>query len=66
MALEVRGCPVLYGEDAERFVRKADEALKSNRRDESPVTYEDIDRMEQRTEEFLAKYGGDLKNVKFG
>jgi hypothetical protein len=40
--------------------------VKSNRYDEGTVTYEDIDRMEQRTEEFLAKYGGDLKNVKFG
>jgi hypothetical protein len=66
MALEPRGCPVLYGKTAERFVREAEEAVKSNRRDKISVTHEDIVKMEQRTKEFLAKYGGDLKNVKFG
>jgi hypothetical protein len=66
MALEPRGCPVLYGKTAERFVREAEEAVKSNRYDEGTVTWEDIDRMEQRKKEFLAKHGGSWKNVKIG
>jgi aminoglycoside phosphotransferase family enzyme len=66
MALEPRGCPVLYGETAERFVREAEEALKSDRYDEGTITHEDIERIKKNTEEFLAKHGGSLKNVKFG
>jgi hypothetical protein len=66
MALEPRGCPVLYGKTAERFVREAEEALKSDRYDEGTITHEDIVKMEQRKKEFLAKHGGSWKNVKIG
>jgi hypothetical protein len=64
MALEIRGIPVLYGDAAERFIQAAEQAEQSPHTEPLSISHEDIDRMEQRAKEFIAKHGG-LKNIKF-
>ena len=44
MALEIRSTPVLTGEDAERFVREADENERNPQRRKLLFSFEDIDR----------------------
>ena len=45
MALEIRSTPVLTGEDAERFVREAEENERNPQRRKLLFSFEDIDRM---------------------
>ncbi len=58
MALEIRSIPVLTGEDAERFVREADENEKNPQRRKLLFSFEDIDRMMERSRKYLKEHGG--------
>jgi hypothetical protein len=64
MALEIRGIPVLYGESAERFIRSAEEAERNPHTEPLAINHDDIERMEERAKDFIARHGG-LKNIKF-
>ena len=48
MALEIRSTAVLTGEDAERFIREAEENEKNPQRRRLAFSFEDIDRMMER------------------
>ena len=48
MALEIRSIPVLYGEDAERFIREAEENARNPKKLKPRFTTEQIERMIQR------------------
>ncbi len=61
MALEIRSTPVLTGEDAERFVREAEENERNERnpqRRRLGFSFEDIDRMMERSRKYLKEHGG--------
>ena len=58
MALEIRSIHVLTGEDAERFVREADENERNSQRRKLLFSFEDIDRMMERSRKYLKEHGG--------
>lgn len=49
MALEIRSIPVLTGETAERFVREAEENERNPQRRKLVFSFEDIDRIMERS-----------------
>ena len=59
MALEIKCTPVLTGEDAERFfVREAEENEKNPQRRKLLFSFEDIERMMERSRKYLKEHGG--------
>ena len=58
MALEIRSIPVLTGETAERFVREAEENERNPQRRKLHFSFEDIDRMMERSRKFLKEHRG--------
>ena len=58
MALEIRSTPVLTGEDAERFVREAEENKRNPQRKKLLFSFEDIDSMMERSRKYLKEHGG--------
>ena len=58
MALEIRSTPVLTGEDAERFVREAEENKRNPQRKKLLFSFEDIDSMMERSRIYLKEHGG--------
>ncbi len=58
MALEIRSTPVLTGEDAERFVREAEENERNPQRTKLLFSFEDIDSMMERSRKYLKEHGG--------
>lgn len=58
MALEIRSIPVLTGETAERFVREAEMNEQRPQRRRLMFSFEDIDRMMERSREFMKNHGG--------
>ena len=58
MALEIRSTPVLTGEDAERFVREAEENERNPQRRKLLFSFEDIDNMMERSRKYLKEHGG--------
>ena len=58
MALEIRSIPVLTGETAERFVREAEENERNPQRRKLLFSFEDIDRMIERSRKYLKEHGG--------
>ena len=58
MALEIRSIPVLTGETAERFVREAEENERNPLRRKLLFSFEDIDRMMERSRKYLKEHGG--------
>lgn len=58
MALEIRSIPVLTGETAERFVREAEENERNPQRRKLLFSFEDIDRMMERSRKYLKEHGG--------
>ena len=58
MALEIRSTPVLTGEDAERFVREAEENERNPQRRKLLFSFDDIDRMMERSRKYLKEHGG--------
>ena len=55
MALEIRSIPVLTGEDAER---EAEENERNPQRRKLLFSFEDIDRMMERSRKYLKEHGG--------
>lgn len=60
MALEIRSIPVLTGETAERFVREAEENERNPQRRKLLFSFEDIDRMMERSRKYLKDYRMDV------
>ncbi len=58
MALAIRNIPVLTGETAERFVREAEERERNPRKLRLNVSFDDIDRMQERSRIYLQKHNG--------
>jgi len=58
MALEIKSTPVLAGEDAERFIREAEENERNSQRRKLLFSFEDIDRMMERSRKYLKEHGG--------
>ena len=58
MALEIRSTPVLTGEDAERFIREAEENERNPQRRKLLLSCENIDRMMERSQKYLKEHGG--------
>ena len=58
MALEIKSTPVLTGEDAERFIREAEENERNPQRRRLLFSCEDIDRMMERSRKYLKEHGG--------
>ena len=58
MALEIRSIPVLTGETAERFVRKAEENERNPQRRKLVFSFEDIDRIMERSRKYMKEHGG--------
>ena len=58
MALEIRSIPVLTGEDAERFIRETEENERNPQRRKLLFSFEDIDRMMERSRKYLKEHGG--------
>ena len=58
MALEIRSTPVLTGEDAERFVREAEENERNPQRRKLLFSFEDSERMMDRSQKNLKEHGG--------
>ena len=58
MVLEIRSTPVLTGGDAERFVREAEENERNPQRRRLAFSFEDIDRMMERSQKYLKEHGG--------
>ena len=49
---------MLTGEDAERFVREAEENERNSQRRKLLFSFEDIDRMMERSRKYLKEHGG--------
>ena len=49
---------MLTGEDAERFVREAEENERNPQRKKLLFSFEDIDRMMERSRKYLKEHGG--------
>ena len=58
MALEIRSIPVLTGETAERFVREAEENEKNPQRMNLRMSFEDVERILERSNSYLQAHGG--------
>ena len=58
MALEIRSIPVLTGETAERFVREAEENERNPQRRRLVFSFEDIDRIMERSRKYMKEHGG--------
>lgn len=58
MALEIRSTPVLTGEDAERFVREAEENERNPQRMNLRMSFEDVERILERSQKYLKEHGG--------
>ena len=58
MALEIKSTPVLTGKDAERFIREAEENEKNPQRRKLLFSFDDIDRMMERSRKYLKEHGG--------
>ena len=58
MALEIRSIPVLTGETAERFVREAEEMERNPKRRKLVFSFEDIDRIMERSRQYRNEHGG--------
>ena len=58
MALEIRSIPVLTGETAERFVREAEENERNPQRRKLVFSFEDIDRIMERSRKYMKEHGG--------
>ena len=58
MALEIKSTPVLTGKDAECFIREAEENERNPRRKRLLFSFEDIDRMMERSRKYLKEHGG--------
>ena len=58
MALEIRSIPVLTGETAERFVREAEENERNPQRRKLVFSFEDIDRIMERSRKYMKEYVG--------
>ena len=58
MALEIRSIPVLTGETAERFVREAEENERNPQRRKLVFSFEDIDRIMERSLKYMKEHGG--------
>ena len=58
MALEIKSTPVLTGEDAERFIREAEENERNPQRRRLLCSLGEIDRMMERSRKYLKEHGG--------
>ena len=58
MALEIRRTPVLTGEDAERFIREAEENERNPQRMNLRMSFEDVERILERSQKYLKEHGG--------
>ena len=58
MALEIRSIPVLTGKTAERFVREAEENERNPQRRKLVFSFEDIDRIMERSRKHMKEHGG--------
>ncbi len=58
MALEIRSIPVLTGETAERFVREAKENERNPQRRKLVFSFEDIDRIMERSRKYMKEHEG--------
>ncbi len=58
MALAIRNIPVLTGETAERFVREAEERERNPRKLRLKVSFEDIDKLQERSRNYLRAHDG--------
>ena len=56
MAFEIKSTPVLTGKDAERFIREAEENERNPRRKKLLFSFEDIDRMMERSRKYLKEH----------
>ena len=55
---QIKSTPVLTGEDAERFIREAEENERNPQRRKLLFSFEDIDRMMERSRKYLKEHGG--------
>ena len=58
MALEIKSTPVLTGEDAERFIREAEENERNPQRMSLRMSFEDVERILERSQKYLKEHGG--------
>ena len=58
MALEIKSTPVLTGEDAERFIREAEENERNPQRMNLRMSFEDVERILERSRKYLKEHGG--------
>ncbi len=58
MALEIKSTPVLTGEDAERFIREAEENERNPQRMNLRMSFEDVERKLERSQKYLKEHGG--------
>ena len=58
MALEIISTPVLTGEDDERFIREAEENERNPQRRKLLFSFEDNDKMMERSRKYLKEHGG--------
>ena len=58
MALEIKSTPVLTGKDAKRFIRETEENERNPQRRKLLFSFEDIDRMMERSRKYLKEHGG--------
>ncbi len=58
MSLAIRNIPVLTGETAERFVLEAEERERNPRKQRLSVSFEEIDKIQERSREYLKKHNG--------
>lgn len=58
MALEIKSTPVLTGEDAERFIRETEKNERNPQRRKLLFSFEDIERMMERSRKYLKEHGG--------
>ena len=63
MALEIRSIPVLTGETAERFVREAEENERNPQRRKLVFSFEDIDRIMDRSRKYMKEHGGKVPSA---
>ena len=63
MALEIRSIPVLTGETAERFVREAEENERNPQRRKLVFSFEDIDRIMERSRKYMKEHGDIISNL---
>ena len=64
MTLEIRSIPVLTGETAERFVREAEENERNPQRMDLRMSFEDVEKILERSNSYLKAHGGKSPFVK--